>query len=232
MCSYIKSKVKNYHINTSHFLGQAHNKGKASPTKKHWSERLVYRDQPNKLSTKVLRRSLLESGRPHKCEWCGLGSEWNGLPLTLEVDHISGDWKDNRPGNVRFLCPNCHSQTPTNCSRNRNLNPKTVRVCCGGCGSQMLRSFYVERTAAKLRKGKPLCRSCHRDNNRRLGSLTPEKGRWPSDQDLAKLVWEKPVLALSREIGVSSVAVKKRCSRRGIPTPPRGYWAKRFAGVA
>ena len=40
--------------------------------------------------------------------------------MTLEVDHVNGDWSDNRPGNVRLLCPNCHATTDTYCGRNKN----------------------------------------------------------------------------------------------------------------
>lgn len=44
---------------------------------------------------------------------CGIGNEWNGKPLTLQLDHINGDHSDNRLENLRILCPNCHSQTST-----------------------------------------------------------------------------------------------------------------------
>ncbi|MFE7013123.1 HNH endonuclease [Streptomyces sp. NPDC057651] len=40
-------------------------------------------------------------------------SERNGKPLRLEVDHLSGDWWDNRAENLRLLCPNCHAVTDT-----------------------------------------------------------------------------------------------------------------------
>ena len=47
-----------------------------------------------------------------KCDECSL-IEWNGKPITLELEHINGDNKDNSLDNIRLLCPNCHSQTPT-----------------------------------------------------------------------------------------------------------------------
>lgn len=67
----------------------------------------------------LLRRALIESGVPHRCAECGLAATWRGRPLTLHVGHIDGRADDCRAHNLRFLCPNCHSQTATWAGANR-----------------------------------------------------------------------------------------------------------------
>lgn len=65
------------------------------------------------LSKPPLRHDLIKIGREYKCEECGLGPVWNNKKLTIQVDHINGDNLNHNPDNLRFLCPNCHSQTET-----------------------------------------------------------------------------------------------------------------------
>jgi 5-methylcytosine-specific restriction endonuclease McrA len=67
----------------------------------------------------MLRRALIEIGVPYECAICGNAASWLDAPLTLEVDHMDGDLYNNSPSNLRFLCPNCHRQTPNFAGRSR-----------------------------------------------------------------------------------------------------------------
>ena len=69
--------------------------------------------------TNKLRLRLLDEGvKENKCDECNL-TEWNKKPITVELDHINGDSSDHRLNNLRMLCPNCHSQTPTFRGKNK-----------------------------------------------------------------------------------------------------------------
>ncbi|WP_319112662.1 hypothetical protein [Streptomyces europaeiscabiei] len=67
----------------------------------------------HRTATTPSRRALLELDAPEECARCGLGPEWLGRPMTLEVDHINGDRSDDRSENPRRPCPNCHAVTDT-----------------------------------------------------------------------------------------------------------------------
>lgn len=54
------------------------------------------------------------------CVICkNVNSIWNGLPLSLQVDHIDGDSDNNKANNLRLVCPNCHSQLDTSKNKTR-----------------------------------------------------------------------------------------------------------------
>lgn len=66
----------------------------------------------------VKRRLIEENFMKYECSWCGI-SDWREQRIALELDHIDGNRWNHKLENLRLLCPNCHSQTPTYKSKKR-----------------------------------------------------------------------------------------------------------------
>lgn len=103
----LRNRCKEFGLDTSHFLGQAHRRGKKFPSKIPIEKYLV---RNSRIASGRLRVKLIEEGiKEPECEKCGL-REWSNEPIPLELDHINSDHWDNRLDNLQILCPNCHAQ--------------------------------------------------------------------------------------------------------------------------
>lgn len=60
--------------------------------------------------------------------------------------------------------------------------------------------------------------------------MTHEPDLTLSREDLYELVWSKPMVELAQDLGLSDVALAKRCRKLRVPVPGRGYWARVAAG--
>ncbi|MDX2543724.1 HNH endonuclease signature motif containing protein [Streptomyces sp. WI04-05B] len=118
----VKRSVEAHNLSISHFVGQAHGRGVPSKNRKSAAQILV-RLEPgcSRTQTVHLRRALDDRDVPRTCDTCHVGDVWQGRRLVLEIDHINGDWLDNRQENLRYLCPSCHSQTKTFANRSHRL---------------------------------------------------------------------------------------------------------------
>ena len=97
----LEQVLNDYNIDYSHFKGHAWNK-----------ELSKYEDALTDFGTHcwpTIKERLFQE-RPYQCECCGL-TEWNNLPIKLQVHHIDGNHNHNTRDNLMILCPNCHSQT-------------------------------------------------------------------------------------------------------------------------
>lgn len=107
--AYYKNKLKEWNLDTSHFLGQRWALGISSTNKKKSEERLV---KGKFVRGSILKRVLLELNVKEECSICKI-DKWQNKKINLEIDHIDGDNTNNLKENLRFICPNCHSQTET-----------------------------------------------------------------------------------------------------------------------
>lgn len=135
----------------------------------------------------ILRKKLLA----YECAWCGINT-WRDQPLSLRLDHINGVRDDHRLENLRFLCPNCDSQSDTFCGRNKR---PALRPSCP-CGQPTSRKgHHCVRCATALRQP---------DRDRAT------KIPWPSEEELQHRLAEATYEQVARELGVSSNAIRKR----------------------
>lgn len=118
----IKRRIRELGLDTSHFTGQGWNKRDAAGLllrKRIPLEQILVKDSEY-CSISVLKRRLVAAGLlENRCALCRLLPEWQGKPLVLRLDHMNGICNDHRLSNLRFLCPNCDSQTPTFAGRNK-----------------------------------------------------------------------------------------------------------------
>lgn len=81
---------------------------------------------PVRSRTSVRRRLLMDGVLENVCSACGI-RDWLEKPLSIHIDHINGINNDHRLENLRMLCPNCHSQTPTYSGRNSKRRRTTLQ---------------------------------------------------------------------------------------------------------
>ena len=116
--AHIGRRIAELGMDTSHFTSGARRRPKRPVT----TRLIVGSPSDGRIPGDRLHRELLRLGVVEQCASCRTGTEWNGKPLRLEVDHVNGEWWDNRPENLRLLCPNCHAVTDT--YRGRQLRRK------------------------------------------------------------------------------------------------------------
>ena len=156
-------------------------------------------------------RYLEDSNIDYCCVMCGNKGEWLGVTIPLELDHISGDRLDNRKVNLRWLCPNCHSTTPTYGAKNKNRGVATPKRNYGTSSC-----VYCNKDFTKKTKYQKYC-STHCANKCQSGKPPIEK------EQLYDLLKNHNFTYVGSLYGVSDNAVRKWCVKLGIPDKASAY---------
>ena len=148
----------------------------------------------------TLKRRLIKEGKlDNVCAECGIGPFWNHKDITLIMDHINGIPNDQRLENLRILCPNCHSQTPTYTGRNAlQITAKTVH--CRNCD-----------VAISKRTKNQLCPTCWQKTQRKVER--------PTREELTILIQHTSIVQIGKRFGVSDRAIRKWLKAYEIPRP-------------
>ncbi|MEU8847841.1 HNH endonuclease signature motif containing protein [Streptomyces sp. NPDC048564] len=110
----ISRRIKAYGLDTSHFTPAVRTERQRNNQRRRTAGEILVEDTSagaTRVPSSRLKRAMRELGVAERCALCSIEPVWLGEPLPLEVDHIDGNWRNNRIGNLRLLCPNCHSTT-------------------------------------------------------------------------------------------------------------------------
>lgn len=143
----------------------------------------------------------------HHYVMCGhIGRE---LKLDEVVHHIDRNRKNNAIDNLMLLTSSEHAKLHAIEDRGYECENRACKSC--------KKSFVVTKVSDQI-----YCSNRCFHDTRILTS--------PTREELEALVWSMPTVKVAEILGISDVAVAKRCKKLGIDKPPRGYWAKMTAG--
>lgn len=180
----IKKYILKYGINTSHFKVGIRN---SISSKIELVDILV--ENSTYIYTSNLKDRLYKSGLKDRiCELCTQDENWNGMKISLILDHKNGISNDNRIENLRIVCPNCNAGLDTHGGRNiKTYKYESISNKCE-CG------IVICNTSKK-------CKVCDSINQRKVER--------PSKEDLIKDIDKLGYSATGRKYGVSDNAIRK-----------------------
>ena len=186
----LKNRISELNLNISHF--STYGKNRIERTE----ENIFIENSTANQST--LRRWYKKGNyTSYVCSICGQEPIWHGKDLTLILDHINGNNKDDRLENLRWVCPNCNQQLPTTNGKNKTYVKK--KFFCIDCGKE-------------ISKGSLRCIQC----TAKYKTVPLEK--MPiTREELKDLIRTTPFTKIGEMYQVSDNAIRKWCDKFNLP---------------
>jgi 5-methylcytosine-specific restriction endonuclease McrA len=177
----------------------------------------------------VKRRIIQEKIIPYKCLFCGNIGEHNGETLSLQLDHINGINNDNRIENLRFLCPNCHSQTANYSGKTKKgkngifdaLPEKDIVIEALKTNKIGEASKVLKVSISTVRRAISYYGIEYKRKNKSFEDFEKVRKFNCDKEELEKLISENSMVFVGKKFGVSDNAIKKRCKFLGIDLSKR-----------
>jgi Zn finger protein HypA/HybF involved in hydrogenase expression len=190
----IKKYIENLNLSLTHWKNELKTTRAEfeTPNEKVFCENSTF--TKSHLREKIIKYNLIE----YKCSICNMLPVWNDQILTLQVDHVNGINNDHRLVNLRFLCPNCHSQTNNYAGAN-TVNRKKQdknKYICSNCFSYK----------SKVSKS-GLCNKCFSSKDKYL---------WPEKDFFIESLKTKSPFQIAKELKVSATSLYKRLKKLNI----------------
>lgn len=194
-----KEKIVNLQLSTSHFQ-------RTTPVNRTRENIFV---ENSTCDQGTLRRWFLKENIPYKCSICGQEPFWNGKAMIMILDHINGKNHDDRLENLRWVCPNCNVQLPTNGSKNKKLQKDyTLSLKQRVLPVSRKQQHSCTQCGRPISKEGGLCRQCTNDIKRKTR---------PDFLTLAKMVKEHGFEYVGAQYQVSGKAIQKWFYKEGLP---------------
>lgn len=193
----VKKYINLYQIDISHFETKEEQIKKLHLQIKIPLENILVENSTYTNNFYLKKRLLTEGIKKNICEICGLKNIWNGLELNMQLDHKNGINNDNRLDNLRFLCPNCHSQTETFCGKNK--------------------SKKFKKTIEKNENGGKTLKQLEAYRKKRIVENRPSK------EELVILIMNNGFVKTGKQFNVSDNCIRKWCKDYNLSTKIKDY---------